>query len=474
MILSSLILLPILGALVTYSLRRVRLVRASALAFSLLSLILSIFAYTRLLVGDLKLVEGPYNWIKGFSGITYYLALDGLSAPLILITGFLSLLVVLGSWDLIKFKEPLYYSLILFFEGVMFGVFLAQNLLLFFIFYELVLIPMFLFIGIWGGPRRKYAALKFLIFTAVGSAFLLLAFISLWIFSSTLNLDELKVPYWLQLWASLATLIGFGVKLPIVPLHTWLPDAHVEAPSPISVFLAGLLLKMGGYGFIRVNLTLFPEASKDLSWIFIFFGLLTMFYGALVAMVQRDLKRMIALTSINHMGYVLLGSFTGNTLGLSGAIFQMFNHAALIGLLFMLSGYIHEQAGTRDLNILRGMKKIMPRTSILLILGSMAAMGFPSFSSFLSEFMVIYGALSLNPLYSIAIAVPLITVGYFMWMMRRAIFTLPLPNSHTHDLSKFSFTHLTLYLLPLIIFLAFPWLILNVIDTFSLKLIGGR
>ena len=204
MILSSLILLPILGALVTYSLRRVRLVRASALAFSLLSLILSIFAYTRLLMGDLKLVEGPYNWIKGFSGITYYLALDGLSAPLILITGFLSLLVVLGSWDLIKFKEPLYYSLILFFEGVMFGVFLAQNLLLFFIFYELVLIPMFLFIGIWGGPRRKYAALKFLIFTAVGSAFLLLAFISLWIFSSTLNLDELKVPYWLQLWASLA------------------------------------------------------------------------------------------------------------------------------------------------------------------------------------------------------------------------------------------------------------------------------
>ncbi|MEM4311666.1 MAG: NADH-quinone oxidoreductase subunit M [Nitrososphaerales archaeon] len=480
-LLSLMILTPILGALVTYFTGKAgtKVVRALALAFSLFALALSILAYGSILTenkgAELNFVEGPYPWIETFKGLSYYIAMDGLSGPLVLITGILTVLVVLGSYDLITFREPLYYSLILFFEGVIFGVFTAQNLFLFFIFYELVLIPMFLFIGIWGGPKRKYAAIKFLIFTSAGSAFLLLAFMALWIFSpNTLNIPELygKIPFWLQVWASFATLIGFGVKLPIVPLHTWLPDAHVEAPAPISVFLAGLLLKMGGYGFVRVNIGLLPEASRELSWIFITIGLVTMFYGAIVAMIQKDLKRMIALTSINHMGYVLLGAFTGNLLGLSGAMFQMFNHAALIGLLFMLSGYIHEQAGTRDLTILRGMKQLMPKTSLLLIVGSMAAMGFPTFSSFLSEFMVIYGAISLNSFYAIAIAVPLITVGYFMWMMKRAIFTPSLSN-HYHDLPSHSFLHLAAYMLPLILFLAMPWLMLNIINPISAKLIIG-
>ena len=275
---------------------------------------------------------------------------------------------------------------------------------------------------------------------------------------------------------AITTFVGFGVKLPVVPCHTWLPDAHVEAPAPISVLLAGLLLKMGGYGFLRVNLQVLPDASTQYAWVFIAFGVLTMFYGAIVAIVQKDIKRLIALTSINHMGFVLLGAFTGNVFGISGAIFQMFNHAAAIGILFMLTGYVHEQAGTRDVTVLKGLRFTMPKTAILLIFASLAGMGAPIFSSFISEYMVIVGAISVDPRYAFIVLVPGITAGYFMWVLRRTVLSRPAEGTVHHDLRGFSALHLSLYLVPLLLLLLFPWLVLNMVNPLSesfLLALGG-
>lgn len=483
-LLSILIFAPLIAAGVLYvgGRQNPRVARVGSLGVSSFVLLLAIYAYASIFRegtgASFNFVEGPWRWIPTLSGVDYYLGLDGLGAVLVLISAFLTVLVVLGSWDLIKEREALYYALVLLFEGSIIGVFTSINLVLFYVFWELVLIPMFFFIGIWGGPRRKYAAMKFFLFTFVGSTVMLLGFIGLYLFAQastpTFNIPELvgKIPFWLQSLATLATFIGFGVKLPVVPFHTWLPDAHVEAPAPISVFLAGLLLKMGGYGIIRVNLGLFPDASREFGWVFIVIGLVTMFYGALVAMIQRDLKRMIALTSINHMGFVLLGAYAGvlapnvqgAIFGISGAIFQMFNHAAAIGILFMLSGYVHEQAGTRDISDLRGLKEAMPRTAILLMLGSMAGMGLPIYSSFLSEWMVIFGAVAVDIRLAVGVLVPGITVAYFLWMIWRTTFSAPRPEVTYHDMSMFSALTLAIYLLPLVIMLIFPFLILNVVD----------
>lgn len=483
-LLSIIIFTPIVAAVLLYigGRRNPRLARLGSLGVSVFVLLLAIYAFATIFLdgtgGHFNFVEGPWRWIPTLSGVDYYLGMDGLGAVLVLISAFLSVLVVLGSWDLIREREALYYGLVLLFEGTIIGVFTSINLILFYVFWELVLVPMFFFIGIWGGPRRKYAAMKFFLFTFVGSTIMLLGFIGLYLFAQastpTFNIPELvgKIPFWLQSFATFATFIGFGVKLPVVPFHTWLPDAHVEAPAPISVFLAGLLLKMGGYGFIRVNLGLFPDASREFAWVFILIALITMFYGALVAMIQRDMKRMIALTSINHMGFVLLGSYAGvlaptvqgATFAISGAVFQMFNHAAAIGILFMLSGYIHEQAGTRDIADLKGLKDAMPRTASLLMLGSMAGMGLPIYSSFLSEWMVIFGAVAVDVRLAVGVLVPGITVAYFLWMIWRTTFSAPKPGVTYHDMSRFSALTLALYLVPLIIMLIFPFLILNVVN----------
>src|SRR5947208_5339243 len=317
-------------------------------------------------------------------GLKYMIVIDGISLPLLIIATFLCLLAALGSRDMISSRQPEYYALFLIFETGIIGVFTSLNLILFYVFWEVVLIPMFFFIGIWGGPRRKYASLKFLIFTYAGSAIMLFGFVALYAWTgstgspsfdyATLLTRAASLTLPLQVAASLATFVGFAVKLPIFPLHTWLPDAHVEAPAPVSVLLAGLLLKMGGYGLIRYNLLLFPAADKLLWPAFTAIGLITMVYGASVAFVAQDLKRMIALTSVNHMGYVLLGTFTLTSVGVSAAVFQMFAHGLAVGMLFLMSGYIHEHAGTRNIDELKGLRGKMPKTVSLLFLASMAAM----------------------------------------------------------------------------------------------------
>src|SRR5882762_8453422 len=412
------------------------------------------------------------NWASTF-GLNYIVGVDGISLPLLILAALLCLLAAAGSKDMINIKQPEYYALFLIFETGIIGVFTSLNLILFYVFWEIVLIPMFFFIGIWGGPRRKYASLKFLIFTYAGSAIMLFGFIALYAWTgsqgapsfdySTLLTRAANLTMPLQVAASLATFVGFAVKLPIFPLHTWLPDAHVEAPAPVSVLLAGLLLKMGGYGLIRYNLLLFPAADKLLWPVFTAIGLITMVYGASVAFVAQDMKRMIALTSVNHMGYVLLGTFTLGSIGVSAAVFQMFSHGLAVGMLFLMSGYIHDHTGTRNIDELQGLRGKMPQTVSLLFLASLAAMAVPGFANFISEYLVIQGALSVSYLFAIAIVAPALTVGYFLWMLRRVAMTPPLgPKNELHI---HSILILVAFLVPLLIFGVYPPPILGSVIT---------
>ena len=401
-----------------------------------------------------------YPWAPTF-GLNYVVGVDGISLPLLMIATFLSLLSAAGSWDQITFKHAEYYALFLIFETGIIGVFTSLNLILFYVFWEIVLIPMFFFIGIWGGPRRRYASLKFLIFTYSGSAVMLFGFLALYAWTGGVSFDysvlATKIPALglvPQLVIAVTTFVGFAVKLPIFPLHTWLPDAHVEAPAPVSVLLAGLLLKMGGYGLIRYILLLFPSTIHILWPYFTTIGLVTMIYGASVALVAKDLKRMIALTSVNHMGYVLLGAFTATVAGVSGAVFQMFSHGLAVGMLFLMSGYIHEHTGTRNIDELHGLRGKMPQTVTLLVMASMAAMAVPGFANFISEYLVIQGALSVSYLFALAIIAPALTVGYFLWMLRRVIMTPavgPKNDVHLH-----SILILIAFLVPLLIFGVYP------------------
>jgi NADH-quinone oxidoreductase subunit M len=468
--LSILIFTPIIGAVLVYlaGLASDRLSKALTIIISAftIGLVLFIFLTFNGAASDFQLVE-TYDWASTF-GLTYKVGIDGISLPLLIIASLLTTLSAAGSWEQITTKVKEYNALLLLFEGAIIGVFTSLNLVAFYVFWELVLIPMFFFIGVWGGPRKKYAAMKFLIMTHVGSILILLSFIALYVLSTPHTFDftqltKLQLPLSLQILISIGFFIGFGVKLPIVPLHTWLPDAHVEAPAPISVLLAGLLLKMGGYGFIRMNLFLLPDASKFLAPVFMGFGLLTMFYGALVAMVQQDFKRMVALTSINHMGYVLFGAFTLTTPGIGGAVFQMFNHANAIGALFLMSGVIHIHMGTRNIKELRGLGSAMPKASFLLVLSSLAAMGFPGFSNFISEYTVILAGISINALYAVAVLVPGITAGYFVWMLRRVLTATDEKTIESREASPYTLLTLLIFLVPLLIFGLYPAPLLGLI-----------
>jgi len=470
--LSAMVLLPIAGSLLVFFVSRANARAAKVLTLlisgSTLVLALVIFATYRQDQTGFQMIEN-YPWAGSF-GLSFTLGIDGVSLPLLIISALLTTLAAAGSWREISFSVGPYHALLLLFEGAIIGVFTSLNLILFYVFWELVLIPMFFFIGVWGGPNKKYAAMKFLIFTHVGSTVMLLGFIALYVFSQPNTFDlvalsTLRLPLMLQVPMAVAVFFGFAVKLPVVPFHTWLPDAHVEAPAPISVLLAGLLLKMGGYGFIRIMLGLFPEASRFLAPGLVGLAVLTMFYGAIVAMIQQDLKRMIALTSINHMGYVLLGAFSFTAMGLSGAVFQMFNHACAIGILFLMSGVIHQQMGTRTIRELTGFGRVMPVTAVLLVLGSLGAMGFPSFGSFISEYMVILSAIKVNLLLAAVVLVPAITAGYFVWMLRRVLMSSPEGKVVRTEAPVYELLTLAAFLAPLLLLGIYPAPVLSVINS---------
>jgi NADH-quinone oxidoreductase subunit M len=487
-ILSLMLFLPAIGAAITYFVGSLRAnySRYSAVAFSVAELLLSLYVFASVYLSHVSgfIFQEQLSWIPGL--VTYHVGVDGLGAPMLIIAAALTLFAMLGSFAEIQKMQRPYYSLLLLFLAATVGVFISLNLILFYFFWDASLLPMFFFIGIWGGPNRKYAASKFLLFTYGGSVAMLLGFLIYYFSVPSPTFDFLQllgqpVPFWIATLSSALTFIGFGVKLPMVPIHSWLPDAHVEAPTPISVLLAGLLLKLGGYGILRFNIELFTSVAVKYAWVFIAFGVLTMFYGAIVALRQTDMKRMVAFTSINHMGFVILGAFAGLAAtagssivyGVEGAVFQMFNHAFAIGLMFTLTGVVKHTFETRDMRVIKGMRYMMPLTSIAMGLGALAAMGAPVFSSFLSEFMVIYGGIHFNSWLWLVVLVPGITAAYMLWMLKRMVFSEKISDLHYADVPPRFFLYMILYLVPLVVLIVAPGLLLGPVSGFVSEITRG-
>jgi NADH-quinone oxidoreductase subunit M len=475
-LLSMLVLLPMAGAPAVFLFSRIN-EKAAKLLTILISgstLALALLVYARYGQAAGFQMGETYAWAESL-GMSISLGVDGISLPLIIVSAFLSTISAAASWREIKFSIGSYYALLLLFEAAIIGVFTSLNLILFYVFWELALIPMFFFIGVWGGGRKKYAAMKFLIFTHVGSVVMLLGFIGFYVFGGSFDmvtLSKLKLPLMLQVPLAIAVFFGFGVKLPVLPLHTWLVDAHVEAPAPISALLAGLVLKMGGYGFIRIMLGLLPDASRLLAPGLIGLGVVTMFFAAITAMSQWDLKVMIALTSINHMGYILVGTFSFTVTGVSGSVFQMFNHACAIGALFLITMLIREGMGSRSILQLSGLGRAMPLTSFLLVLASLGAMAFPGFGNFISEYLVVLSAIRVNVLLWVLVLVPAITAGYFMWTLRRLIMRAPPVGTVRREAPSFELVTVAVCILPLLLLGIHPASLFLQIDRTVRSLVG--
>lgn len=447
--LSTMIFLPLVGMVVILLLNRERQVqgiRWTATIFSGLTFLVSLAAFVPYAVQDasMQLQEGPYTWFEaGGFRVTYYLGADGLSLPLVFLTTLLTFLCVIYSWRIThRVKEYMAFFMLL--EVGMLGTFCALDFFLFYIFWELSLVPMYFLIGIWGGPRREYASIKFFIYTLVGSLGMMLAILALYFYSPThtFNMIELaqQTPlaqhFWVGVLAFWGFFAAFAIKVPLFPFHTWLPDAHVEAPTAGSVILAGVLLKMGTYGFVRVCLPILPGPSQYFAIVIALLALASIIYGALVAMAQTDLKKLIAYSSVSHMGYVMLGIAAAvayvnplaapenlavtKATALNGAVLQMFTHGIITGALFFLVGVIYDRAHTRDMNSFGGLSKQMPVYAGLMMMASFASLGLPTLAGFVSEFMVFIGAFgSYKIITGLAVLGVVLTAAYFLWMLQR-------------------------------------------------------
>ncbi len=429
--LSAIIFLPLLGAVLIALLpgSRVSSSRWLAAGFSGAAVALSVVAYVGYDVhtGGLQYVE-KVDWVALPSvGVSYFVGADGLNLPMILLTSLLTLMAVLASWT-IDLRPKAYFLLLLLLETGVTGVFAAMDFLLFFLFWEVELIPMYLLIGIWGGPRREYAAIKFVIYTLAGSALMLVGILALYFYTSphTFDMTRLAAQKYDLTFATAVFLFlfaGFAVKLPVFPFHTWLPDAHVQAPTAVSVLLAGVLLKMGGYGMLRVLVGMLPEATHYWAWLLGLLAVISVLYGACVSMVQSDLKSMVAYSSVSHMGYVLLGIAALTTISLNGAAIQLFTHGTITGLLFLLVGNLYDKAHTRLIPELGGLAKRMPLLATLFVLAGLASLGLPGLSGFVAEFTVFIGSYVTWPVHTIlAASAIVITAGYILWMIRRVFF----------------------------------------------------
>jgi len=374
-------------------------------------------------------------WISSFD-IYYALGVDAISITLIVLTVFMTLLVVIASWNNVKQDIHYYLAAFLILEGLMVGVFCALDAILFYVFFEAMLIPMFLIIGIWGGPRRVYATVKFFLYTFLGSVFMLVALLYLYTQTNTFEIAQLQqasIPLNIQIILFLAFLIAFAVKVPMWPVHTWLPDAHVEAPTGGSVILAAIMLKIGGYGFLRFNLPITPDASRELDWLLITISLIAIVYIGFVALAQKDMKKLIAYSSIAHMGFVTLGFFVifqisvGNQdiqmLALQGGMIQMISHGFISGALFLCVGVLYDRMHSRNIDDYQGVVNSMPVFAAFMVLFAMANSGLPGTSGFVGEFMVIIASFDASLWYSALAAVTLIVgAAYSLWLVKRVIF----------------------------------------------------
>jgi len=429
-LLSLAIWLPIVGGLLVLATgndRNAMLARLLALIIAVLGFAITIPLYTGFDVttSDMQFVE-MLRWIPRFN-INYNLGVDGISVLFILLNSFITILIVLASWKVIKEKVAQYMAAFLILSGLMNGIFASLDAVLFYVFFESSLIPMYLIVGVWGGQNRVYAAFKFFLYTLLGSLLMLIALLYLFFASgfsfSILEWHTLNLPYKPQILVFLAFLAAFSVKVPMWPVHTWLPDAHVEAPTGGSIVLAAIMLKLGAYGFLRFSLPIAPLASQALSGMMIGLSLIAVVYIGLVALVQQDMKKLIAYSSISHMGFVTLGFFIFNELGMEGALIQMISHGFISAGMFFCVGVLYDRMHSRQISDYGGVVNTMPKFAAFFMLFSMANAGLPATSGFVGEFMVIMGAVKFNFWTGFAAASTLILgASYTLWMYKRVIF----------------------------------------------------
>lgn len=411
-----------------------------------------------------------HDWISSVK-VQYLMGIDGISLLLLLLTSLLSFIATLSSWNAIHHREKEYYIFLLLLQTGMVGVFVSLDMILFYVFWEVMLVPMYFLIGVWGGERKLYAAIKFFLYTLFGSVLMLVAILVLYFHYGTFDLMEMwtKAPLGItpQIWVFLAFFVGFAIKVPMFPFHTWLPDAHVEAPTAGSVILAGVLLKMGTYGFVRFSLTLFPDASRKFVPMIMVLALISIVYGALVSLMQKDMKKLIAYSSVSHMGFVMIGLFALNPLAMKGAILQMINHGISTGALFLIVGIVYERRHTRLISEFGGLSSKMPVYAAIFLIITMSSIGLPGLNGFIGEFMILMGVFAANPIWAgIASTGIILGAGYMLWLYQRVMFG-KLENPANQDLKDLSIREFATFV-PLVI-MAFwigilPKMFLNYLD----------